>query len=178
MYDDPDQRGELADLAAAAAEGDSSAVAELVRRTQPLVWRVCTALGSPGEEADLTQETYLRALRSLPSFRGDAPVTIWLATIARRVCADDVRRRVRRRRLIERLSASTTERVVPAPDLADDLLDHLAPDRREAFVLTQQVGLSYDEAADVIGCPIGTVRSRVARARGDLVRLLAAAEAR
>ena len=47
-----------------------------------------------------------------------------------------------------------------------DVLDH---DRREAFVLTQLVGLSYAEAADVCGCPVGTIRSRVARARGDLV---------
>jgi RNA polymerase sigma-70 factor (ECF subfamily) len=49
------------------------------------------------------------------------------------------------------------------------LLDGLDPDRREAFVLTQLIGLSYAEAADVCGCPVGTIRSRVARARDDLV---------
>ena len=49
------------------------------------------------------------------------------------------------------------------------LLDALDPDRREAFVLTQLVGLSYAEAADVCGCPVGTIRSRVARARAELV---------
>ena len=49
------------------------------------------------------------------------------------------------------------------------LLDALDADRREAFVLTQLVGLSYAEAADVAGCPVGTIRSRVARARDDLV---------
>jgi RNA polymerase sigma-70 factor (ECF subfamily) len=51
------------------------------------------------------------------------------------------------------------------------------PERQEAFVLTQVVGLSYEEAADVIGCPIGTIRSRVARARLDLLDALRAAEA-
>jgi RNA polymerase sigma-70 factor (ECF subfamily) len=50
----------------------------------------------------------------------------------------------------------------------------LAPDRRAAFTLTQVLGLSYEEAAQVVGCPVGTIRSRVARARADLVAALAA----
>ena len=53
-----------------------------------------------------------------------------------------------------------------------DLLQRLDGDRREAFVLTQLIGLSYADAADVAGCPMGTVRSRVARARADLVEAL------
>ena len=80
---------------AAALEGDGVAVGELVRLTQPAVWQVCRALGSPGEEEDLVQETYLRALSSLARSRGDAPVRVWLLSIARRVCADHVRRRQR-----------------------------------------------------------------------------------
>ena len=60
--------------------------------TQPLIWRLCNVLGSPGEEDDLVQDTYLRAFRSLPSYRGEAPITAWLLSIARRVCADHVRR--------------------------------------------------------------------------------------
>ena len=52
------------------------------------------------------------------------------------------------------------------------LLAELDPDRREAFVLTQVVGLSYAEAAEVCGCPVGTIRSRVARARDHLVAAL------
>ena len=53
-----------------------------------------------------------------------------------------------------------------------ELLLRLDPDRREAFALTQLAGLSYEEAAAVVGCPIGTIRSRVARARADLRALL------
>jgi RNA polymerase sigma-70 factor (ECF subfamily) len=53
-----------------------------------------------------------------------------------------------------------------------DLLARLDADRREAFVLTQVVGMSYAEAAEVAGCPVGTIRSRVARARADLVAAL------
>ncbi len=54
----------------------------------------------------------------------------------------------------------------------DDLLRSLDDDRRAAFVLTQVLGLHYDEAAEVLGCPIGTVRSRVSRARTDLVEMM------
>jgi RNA polymerase sigma-70 factor (ECF subfamily) len=54
-----------------------------------------------------------------------------------------------------------------------DLLATLSPDRREAFVATQVLGLSYAEAAEVCGCPVGTIRSRVARARNDLIAAMA-----
>jgi RNA polymerase sigma-70 factor, ECF subfamily len=158
--------------AAAAAEGDNVAVAELVRRTEQAVWQLCAVLGSDGEIEDLVQETYLRALRSLPRFRGEAPVRLWLLSIARRACADHVRRRQRQRRLVDRLTVEAACRgdAVDAGDVSEtvDLLGRLDPDRREAFALTQLAGLSYVEAATIVGCPIGTIRSRVARARDDL----------
>lgn len=170
---------ELRRLAAAAAEGDDVAVGELVRRTQPVVWQLCTALGSTGETEDLVQETYLRAVKALPTYRGDAPVRVWLLAIARRTCADHVRRRQRQRRLLQRLESEAAARRADTPSVhglapaaTDELLAAIDPDRREAFVLTQLVGLSYDEAAGVVGCPIGTIRSRVARARADLLGLV------
>jgi RNA polymerase sigma-70 factor, ECF subfamily len=168
--DDP-----LAAYAAAAAQGDNVAVAELVRRTQRAVWQVCTVLGSTGETEDLVQETYLRALRALPRFRGDAPVRLWLLSIARRTCADHVRRRQRHRRLVDRLTSEAVAAATETPDRSAssalaELLASLGPDRYEAFALTQLAGLSYEEAAAAVGCPIGTIRSRVARARADLHR--------
>ena len=175
LADDP-----LWPYAAAAAEGDNVAVAELVRRTQQAVWQTCAVLGSTGEVEDLVQETYLRALRSLPRFRGDAPVRLWLLSIARRTCADHVRRRQRQRRLFDRLTleAVTHPDGIQAGDVSAtvDLLQRLDPDRCEAFALTQLAGLSYEEAATVVGCPIGTIRSRVARARDDLRAALDAGE--
>jgi RNA polymerase sigma-70 factor (ECF subfamily) len=161
----------------AALEGDDVAVSALVRLTQPDVWKVCAALGSRGEVEDLAQETYVRALGAMPRYRGEAPVRVWLLSIARRVCADHVRRRQRRRRLDERLTRHSTIGHVAGPEVADDLLGVLSPERHEAFVLTQLVGLSYDEAAAVVGCPVGTIRSRVARARDDLTMALSRAEA-
>jgi RNA polymerase sigma-70 factor, ECF subfamily len=165
--DDPLRR-----YAAAAAEGDNVAVAELIRQTETAVWQVCTVLGSAGETEDLVQETYLRALRALPRFRGDAPVRLWLLSIARRTCADHVRRRQRHRRLLDRLTIEAAcdgaNPFVSDSSATLDAMQRLDPDRREAFALTQLAGLSYDETATIVGCPIGTIRSRVARARGDL----------
>jgi RNA polymerase sigma-70 factor (ECF subfamily) len=166
---------DLQQTAADAAAGDPLAAARLVRETQSDVWRLCAALGDPGSADDLTQETYLRAFGSLHRFEGRSSVRTWLLTIARRVCADAIRSRRRRLTLVR--DPATLERPALA-DLSaeqtgvDDLLARLDADRREAFVLTQLLGLSYAEAADVAGCPIGTVRSRVARARADLVDAL------
>lgn len=178
---DADDEG-LAACVAAAAEGDDVALAEFVRSTQDAVWRLCSALGSPGEEEDLVQETYLRALRSLGAYRGDAPVRVWLLAIGRRVCADHVRRRQRQRRLLDKAMRLADRRAggtsALAADVSDDLLDVLDPDRRAAFVMTQLLGLSYEEAAAALDCPIGTIRSRVARARSQLLTAVEQSRAR
>jgi RNA polymerase sigma-70 factor (ECF subfamily) len=128
---------------------------------------------------DVTQEVYLRALPALGRFRGDASARTWLLSIARRTCADVLRRRGRQRRLWARLVAQPdpAAEAVPAADGEVELAALLAgldDDRREAFVLTQVIGLPYAEAAEVCGVPVGTIRSRVARARADLVEDLAA----
>jgi RNA polymerase sigma-70 factor (ECF subfamily) len=166
-------------LAAAAVDGDPLAAAALVRATQSDVWRLCAALGDRQSADDLTQETYLRAFGSLHRFEGRSSLRTWLLSIARRVCADAVRSR-RRRRLtlvqedaeLEALgTADGADRVGEGAAVAD-LLARLSADRREAFVLTQLLGLPYAEAAEVAGCPVGTIRSRVARARADLVDAL------
>ncbi len=76
-----------------------------------------------------------------------------------------IRRNVRRRNLMRRVTAQPIDQAVAPRSEADldDLLAALTSDRRQAFVLTQMLGLSYDEAAEVCGCPVGTIRSRVAR---------------
>ncbi|MCX6525173.1 MAG: RNA polymerase sigma factor [Actinobacteria bacterium] len=162
----------LRELLDKAVEGDDRALAELVHRTQVDLWKLCAALGSKGEEEDLVQETYLRAIRSIGSFRGDSAVRSWLYAIARNVCADHVRRRVRDRNLIDRIALRGVAASSPAPELRDELLDTLSPERRDAFALTQVLDLSYDEAAKILDCPVGTIRSRVSRARADLAALL------
>ncbi|GGL88945.1 sigma-70 family RNA polymerase sigma factor [Micromonospora yangpuensis] len=169
----PDDREAATRWALAARDGDPTAQATFIRLTQAEVWRFTAALVHPDSADDLTQETYLRALRALPSFAGRSSARTWLLGIARRTCADHLRTVVRRRRLDDRLlaHAHTDD---PHPDPAGllgaaDLLSRLPAQRRGAFVLTQVLGLSYAEAATVEGVPVGTIRSRVARARNELV---------
>lgn len=159
--------------ALAARSGDPAAQAALVRATQEEVWRFVAALVDVEAADDLTQETYLRAFRALPQFEARSSVRTWLLGIARRTCADHLRGVVRRRRLEARLATESLT-VSPHPDpsaqiSATALLSRLSADRREAFVLTQLLGLSYEQAAAALEVPIGTIRSRVARARADLV---------
>jgi RNA polymerase sigma-70 factor (ECF subfamily) len=154
--------------------------AALVRATQADVWRFVAGLVEPGAADDLTQETYLRAFRALDDFEGRSTPRTWLLGIARRACADHIRAAQRRRRLVGALAADTGSAAMPDHAGlvgAQDLLARLPEDRRSALVLTQVIGLSYDEAAAAEGVPVGTIRSRVARARMQLVEALAAARA-
>jgi RNA polymerase sigma-70 factor (ECF subfamily) len=160
---------ELTDLARSAAGGDRGALAALVRDTQADVWHLCRHLAGSAAADDLAQEVYVRALGALPSFRGDRGLRPWLLAIARHTAIDHVRREQRQRRLTDRLRSSAADGAPHSTDHTDALLALLDLDRRVAFVLTQLVGLSYAEAAAVAGVPVGTIRSRVARARAELL---------
>jgi RNA polymerase sigma-70 factor, ECF subfamily len=168
---------ELTQLARSAGRGDTAALAMLIQRTQPEVWRLCAHLVDPAAADDLVQETYLRAIGALKGFRGDAPVRTWLLTIARRVCAAEVSVRVRDRQMSARLASAPSGGDGQTPEagsqtVATLLIAGLEPDRRAAFVLTQMIGCSYAEAAAICDCPVGTIRSRVARAREDLIAMM------
>jgi RNA polymerase sigma-70 factor (ECF subfamily) len=174
----------ITEWALAARHGDPTARDRFVRATQRDVWRFVAHLADPGTADDLAQETYLRALRSLSGFAARSSARTWLLSIARRVVVDHIRaRRARPRRAAVADWQQAVERAQPRglPGFDDglalgELLAGLADERREAFVLTQVLGLPYAEAADVCGCPVGTIRSRVARARDELVALLREAE--
>jgi RNA polymerase sigma-70 factor (ECF subfamily) len=151
----------LTRLLVAARDGDRAAFERFVAETQADVWRICRYLGDVEYADDLAQETYERAIGSVHRFRADGSARGWLLTIARRTCVDHTRRAGRRRRLDRAVfdDATAGDRSLAAPDLSgrvdlDDVLAHLDDDRRSAFVLTQVLGLRYDEAAEVLGCPI------------------------
>jgi RNA polymerase sigma-70 factor (ECF subfamily) len=166
-----DELDEVTAAALRARHGDAAAATAFVRLTQPDVWRLCRHLGSAASADDLTQESYARAFAALHRFVGRSSARTWLLAIARRACADAVREAVRDRALTRRETAPPAD---PAEAVTTSLLlAALDPQRREALVLTQLVGLSYAEAAQVCGCPVGTIRSRVARARADLADGLA-----
>lgn len=171
---------ELTRLALAARAGDGAALESFVKASYGRVWRFCASLADPAAADDLAQETYARCVPSLRRFRGDASALTWLLSIARHVCASELRSRSGARK---NTAAGCPEDPdwLTAPDAAGevavaDLIARLDPDRRAAFVLTQVLGLPYAQAAAVCGCPVGTIRSRVARAREDLIAVLTAGE--
>lgn len=165
----------LTELALAGGQGDQAAISALVNHCMDDVWQYCAASIGPLRADDATQETFIRAVKSLPRFRGDASARTWLLKIARFVCIDDMRARSRHQRIVDKLSAQPLNDEALAdrhPPELTEILELLGPDQREAFVLTQILGLPYQEAAELAGCPIGTIRSRVARARASLIELL------
>ncbi|MFD8522617.1 sigma-70 family RNA polymerase sigma factor [Streptomyces capillispiralis] len=171
--------------ALAARGGDADAVDHFVRALHRDVIRYVAHLGAdPQAVDDLTQDTFLRALGSLHRFEGRSSARTWLLAIARRAVADSHRRTAVRPRTADVPDWQlTVERAQPRglPGFDDgiallELLDLLPDERREAFVLTQLLGLPYTEAAALGDCPVGTVRSRVARARTALVALITEAE--
>jgi RNA polymerase sigma-70 factor (ECF subfamily) len=163
--------------ALAAGDGDQVAAIAFIRATQRMVWRLLAHLAGADEADDLTQETYLRAMRGLPRFAAQSSARTWLLVIARRVAVDHIRTAVRRPRVVsvdDWSTAADSAGTAKASGFEDAvLLRHLiaglAPDRREAFVTTQVLGLSYAEAAEVCDCRVGTIRSRVARAGEDRI---------
>lgn len=172
---------DLTRLLVAARGGDRAALAAAIRCSQTEVWRLAANLVSPQDADDVAQDTFVRMWRALPAFRAEASGRTWLLAIARRACADAVRQLGRRRRLASRLEHEHPAAPAGGFDAAGlhavaALVGTLERSRREAFVLTQVVGCSYDEAAAVCGVPVGTIRSRVARARADLVTALGAAD--
>lgn len=172
---DPGDADQVTLLALAAGRGDAAALEQFVAATQRDVWRSVAYLGDPASADDLTQETYLRAIPALARFTAKSSARTWLLSIARRVVVDNIRYKQSRPRqhgagdiewvLENHRPARGFENIVEVKIL----LDGLDEDRRHALLLTQVVGLSYAEAADVCGCPVGTIRSRVARAREELL---------
>ncbi|MFE5330087.1 sigma-70 family RNA polymerase sigma factor [Embleya sp. NPDC056575] len=175
---------DLTARALAGAAGDPEAVDDFVRGTHRDVWRFVAYLTDVQSADDLTQETYLRAWTALPRFTGASSVRTWLLSIARRTVVDRYRAAAARPRTAavdDWVEVAEHRQDITRPGFdeglaLDDLFGALHPARREAFVLTQVLDFGYAEAAVIAGCPIGTVRSRVARARSDLIALLREAD--
>ena len=176
-----DEPAGLTELLCRARDGDRSALAAAIRSSQAEVWRFAAHQVGFADADDVTQDTFVRAWRALPAFRADSSGRTWLLSIARRACADAVRHRARGRRLRDRLESEAAVGATELPDSSglqgiEELVAGLDARRREAFVLTQVVGCSYEEAAAICAVPVGTIRSRVARARADLVQRARVAE--
>jgi RNA polymerase sigma-70 factor, ECF subfamily len=167
---DPDPR-----TLARAREGDLGAFEELVRQYQADVWRFAFHFTRDRALAeDVTQEAFLRAFRFLRTFRGDSKFTSWLFRIARNCAMDALR---------SRKSAMTKEPPSPVgppdPEARLELgaaLSAVTDEHRQPFLLIEVFGLSYQEAADVLHLRVGTVKSRMHRARQAMMSALAVEE--
>jgi RNA polymerase sigma-70 factor (ECF subfamily) len=164
-------------VVAAARRGDVAAFEILVRRYQGDVWRLAVHLLHDESLADdVTQEAFVRAFRFLPRYRGEAKFSTWLFTIARNCANDEMRRSGRRRNLQGRLDQERP-RTPSDESVALEVREALAAlpmDLREPVVLIDMFGASYAEVAGILGTPVGTVKSRVHRARSTLAHSLLA----
>ena len=161
-------------LALKAGQGDRAALTDFIQATQKDVWRLLAHLGGQDIADDLTQETYLRVMSALPCFAARSSARTWILSLARRVWVDNIRHDMARPR-----KASTQPEAIEARTPSSStwtewvdarlLIDALPPERREALILTQILGYTYEEAAKITGVRIGTIRSRVARARTDVI---------
>ena len=133
--------------------------------------------GNVDRADDLVQETLLRALANIDSFERGTNMSAWLFTILRNLFRSEYRKR---RREVEDADGSYAERLKSQPEQTGRVeftefrtaLAQLPPDQREALILVGASGFSYEEAAEICGCAVGTIKSRVNRARGRLAELL------
>lgn len=174
----PDEAHELSEaMIARLAAGDPSALAECFERLGARVWRIAHGiLGHAHDADDAVQEIFLRVRERARLFRGDGSFAGWVRRLAVRHCLDLRAHRGRRRARVEPAPLA----LLPSPERAplDVLADHDALERalarlpdefRVALVLRELGGLSYRELAGALGVPIGTVMSRLARARERLL---------
>lgn len=162
-----------------AASGDDLAFEAIVRRHTDAVWRLArTNLRDDFAAEEVVQDTFLKAHRALPSFRGESSVQTWLLAICRRTCIDRSRRK---RATLVSLDEVRRERAREEhPELAVAIvqgMERLSEDERQAFTLVDVLGYSREEAAQIVGVPASTMRSRVAKARLRLMDALDGASA-
>ncbi|MFC7217150.1 RNA polymerase sigma factor SigM [Streptomyces polyrhachis] len=173
------------ELLARHVAGDPDAFAEIVRRHRDRLWAVALrTLGDREEAADALQDALVSAFRAAHTFRGQSAVTTWLHRITVNACLDRVRKATTRRTSpvadtdrFEQLLEPSESAAAPAErrDLHRELITALAtlpPEQRAALVLVDMQGYPVAEAAELLGAPVGTVKSRCARGRARLVPLL------
>ena len=173
------------ELASLARRGDQDAFAQLVRDNERQVYTLALRLcGNPEDAMDLAQEALLRAWSALPNFRGSSSFSTWLYRLTYNACVDFLRKNSLRREV----SLPLTQEAPDVPDHTGD--PHQALERKErrqalerglaqlpehyrsVLVLRELSGLSYQEIGQTLDIDLGTVRSRIARARMALRKIL------
>ena len=171
-------------------DGDVNAFETLVLEYEKNVYNIALRMtGNSEDAADMTQEAFIKAYNSLQAFRGDSKFSVWLYRIVSNVCLDFLRSKNRRPTVslsVEDDDGEDTQLDVAdesqSPELLLDRkltrdsvrrgLDSLPPDYRQILLLREMQGLSYDEIAQALGLEVGTVKSRIFRARKKLCTFL------
>ena len=174
------------ELVRAAAGGDTEAFERLVRTYENKIYHLALRMcGSADEAADIAQEAFLAAWRGLPSFRGEANFATWLYRLTSNAAIDYLRRQKKQRGDLslddEELGLDAVDTAPGPQDAAEGAelcsavsegLRRLGEDHRQVLVLREIQGLSYEEIAEVLALDLGTVKSRISRARSALRKIL------
>jgi len=164
--------------------GEIEAFEDLVSRHRDVVYRVAARVVGREAAQDVSQDAFLRAFHKLPDFKGQSPFRSWLLRITHNTALNTLARRVP-----EPVGVSTDiESAHPAPPTERPPVDtieegerrrrlelklgELRPEHRAVLVLRDLEELSYDEIADVTGTPLGSVKGRLHRARGEMIDIL------
>jgi RNA polymerase sigma-70 factor (ECF subfamily) len=173
----PDRPTDDAALLAAAQSGDLNAFEALVREHTRVVYaHALRFFGDSTAAEDTVQEVWIKVYRSLDSFDGRSRFSTWLYRVTRNTCLDQVRAGTRRP-----IPVDPVDQIAAPGDLADEValttsveqaMHALSPEDRDAFSAVALFGLTYAEVAETLKVPVGTVKSRVFRARRSLAHLL------
>jgi RNA polymerase sigma-70 factor (ECF subfamily) len=187
-----DQRETDAELVLRVQQGDKRAFELLVAKYQRRVERLISRLiRDPAEVEDVAQEAFIKAYRALPQFRGESAFYTWLYRIAVNTAKNSLVSQGRRPRPLAGAPIEEDGESFDAADVVEDIntpdavlhsrqvaetvnaaIDALPPDLRTALTLREIEGLTYEEIAEAMDCPIGTVRSRIFRAREAIAERL------
>ena len=174
------------ELARRAGRGDEDAFSELVRLHEKKVYNLALRIcGNQEDAADAAQEAFLSAWRGLPNFRGEAGFSTWLYRLTSNAAIDCLRRTGRRRESVsldDRGLGLDAVDGAPSPQAAAEGkelrqavlegLGQLSEDHRQALALRELQEMSYEEISAALGVDLGTVKSRISRARGALRKIL------
>ena len=172
-------------LARLAGQGDQDAFAQLVERYTGLVYSLALRrVGNHHDAEDLTQSVFWKAWKALPSFREEAAFSTWLYRMTANAVTDFLRQKGRREAPLSLDDPDLPQTAHPGPSPAEQAqeaerrealhraIDALPDQARSVLLLRELQGLSYEEIAAALDLPLGTVRSRLARARGALAKSL------
>ncbi len=173
------------DLILLSMQGETQAFEQLVMEYQTKIYTLCYRyMGNEDDAYDMAQEAFIKAYRSLDSFKGKSSFGTWLYRVATNICLDELRRRKRRvttvsmHEPLETLDSElekefadvrpTVEALYEQKELSlyiQTVLDNMKPEHKTVIILRDMMGLSYEEISEVLSCSSGTVKSRLSRAR-------------